>query len=145
MAQVHQDLAGVAAHPRDGPDPHDGVAVDPPEARRVELLLQPLVENAVRHGLEAVPGGGEVLVRAERQGGALVFQVQDTGAGLAPGSPSGIGLANVRARVRAVSQGRGSMVIHPNAPQGLSVRITLPLSPCPGEASTGAAVAGSLP
>jgi len=109
------------------------------------LLLQPLVENAVRHGLEAVPGGGEVLVRAERQGGALVFQVQDTGAGLAPGSPSGIGLANVRARVRAVSQGRGSMVIHPNAPQGLSVRITLPLSPCPGEASTGAAVAGSLP
>jgi hypothetical protein len=92
------------------------------------LLLQPLVENAVRHGLEPGPGGGEVRVQVAREDHALVLRVQDTGVGLDPERPSGVGLANVRARVRAVSGGRGSLAMSPHPPHGLSVRIALPLS-----------------
>ncbi len=99
------------------------------------LLLQPLVENAVRHGLEPRPAGGEVRVQVAREDHALVLQVLDTGVGLAPESPSGVGLANVRARVRAVSRGRGSMVMSPYVPHGLSVRIALPLSGGAGDPS----------
>jgi signal transduction histidine kinase len=91
------------------------------------LLVQPLVENAVRHGLEPRPGGGEVRVRAGREEGALLLEVRDDGAGISDQGRSGVGLANVRARVRAVSQGRGSMVIQAVEPHGLSVRIALPL------------------
>jgi signal transduction histidine kinase len=91
------------------------------------LLLQPLVENAVRHGLEAKPGGGEVRIRAAREGDALLLEVLDTGPGLAPESRPGVGLTNVRSRVRAISQGRGRVVMKPNTPQGLCVLLSLPL------------------
>jgi signal transduction histidine kinase len=106
------------------------------------LLLQPLVENAVRHGLEPSRGGGEVRVRAGREGETLVLEVQDTGVGIGIGSGSGVGLANVRARVRAVSQGQGSMVIQPNVPRGLCVRIALPPG---GAAGATPAAAGGAP
>jgi signal transduction histidine kinase len=108
----------------------------PPELRELELpplLLQPLVENSVRHGLESRPGGGEVLVQGRREGDALLLEVKDTGLGLASECPAGVGLTNVRARIRAVSHGRGSMVIHPNTPHGLSVSIALPLSEASAE------------
>lgn len=108
------------------------------------LLVQPLVENAVRHGLEPRPGGGEVRIRVGQEEDALLLEVRDTGAGLATHGRSGVGLANVRARVRAVSQGRGSMVIQPVAPHGLSVRITLPLpGAVPGDAARLAADRGA--
>ena len=99
------------------------------------LLVQPLVENAVRHGLEPRPGGGEVRIRAGLEEDALFLEVRDDGAGIAAQGRSGVGLANVRARVRAVSQGRGSVVIQPVAPHGLSVRIALPLPGDPGGAA----------
>jgi sensor histidine kinase YesM len=105
------------------------------------LLLQPLVENALRHGIEANPTGGEVWVRGAREEDALVLEVLDTGPGIAAGSRAGVGLANVRARLRAISQGRGSMVIKPNAPHGLCVRLSLPL-PRPPETAAGAATGG---
>jgi sensor histidine kinase YesM len=92
------------------------------------LLLQPLVENAVRHGLEPSRGGGEVRVLARREADVLVLEVQDTGVGIGAGSGSGVGLANIRARVRAVSQGEGRMVIQSHVPHGLCVRIALPLA-----------------
>jgi hypothetical protein len=90
------------------------------------LLLQPLVENSVRHGLEPSSDGGEVRVEATRQEDKLVLEVRDTGLGLASGSKSGVGLANVRTRVSSISGGRGKLVIQPNAPRGLRIRIELP-------------------
>jgi len=91
------------------------------------LLVQPLVENALRHGLEPKPGGGGVWVSAARQDGALVLEVRDDGLGLDPHQPAGVGLTNVRERVRAVSGGRGALSLHPMGTGGLAVRITLPL------------------
>jgi LytS/YehU family sensor histidine kinase len=101
-----------------------GVALPP-------LLLQPLVENAVRHGLEPQPAGGDVCVRIAQAGDILHLEVIDTGLGLKAGSAPGIGLANVHDRVRAISHGRGTMVTKPNSPSGMCVHIELPLSAAP--------------
>ena len=78
--------------------PGTGAAALPP------LLLQPLVENAIRHGLEPALDGGRVQVRAERVGPQLRLTVRDTGVGLhAPRRPgpagAGIALANIRERL----------------------------------------------
>lgn len=66
------------------------------------LILQPLVENAIRHGVAPVPGPGRVTVRSRQAAGRLVLEVEDSG----PGFPAewappgrGVGLANVRARL----------------------------------------------
>jgi len=62
------------------------------------LLLQPLVENAVRHGLEASEAPGRIALRAARHGDDLVIEIFNTGR-LGPARPAGIGLANSRARL----------------------------------------------
>jgi sensor histidine kinase YesM len=100
------------------------------ELRHLELpplLLQPLVENAVRHGLEPKPGGGAVSVRATRDGGRLLLEVTDTGLGMNESGAPGVGLANVRSRIDQLSHGRGELVLRPNRPEGLRVSIALPL------------------
>jgi hypothetical protein len=75
------------------------------------LLLQPLVENAIKHGLEPQVSGGRVKVSARREGGMLVLSVRDTGAG--PGGTPGIGtrfgLVHVRERLTAL-YGSGASV-----------------------------------
>jgi sensor histidine kinase YesM len=104
----------------------------PDELRTVPLpplLVQPLVENALRHGLEPRPAGGRLWVSAAREGGGLALEVRDDGPGLDPHLPAGVGLTNVRERVRAVSGGRGALTLRPVAAGGLSARITLPLDP----------------
>jgi hypothetical protein len=93
------------------------------------LLLQPLVENSLRHGIEPSRSGGSVRVNASRHDDTLVLDVEDTGMGLSSGTGSGVGLSNVHARVRAVSKGLGTMVIQPNTPTGLRIRIELPIAP----------------
>ncbi|MGC3997982.1 MAG: histidine kinase [Anaeromyxobacter sp.] len=105
------------------------------------LLLQPLVENALRHGLEPRVEGGRVTVSAVRAGDALVLEVQDDGAGIDLHRPPGVGLANVRERVRAISGGAGSLTLQPVVPSGLCARIVIPWD-MPGPAATGAGAAG---
>jgi two-component system sensor histidine kinase AlgZ len=70
------------------------------DARVPPLVLQPLVENAVRHGIEPLPGGGRIRVRAERQFGQAVVTVTNT-VGDEPSAPGhGMALHNVRERLR---------------------------------------------
>jgi two-component system, LytTR family, sensor kinase len=67
------------------------------------LILQPLVENALRHGLLAKTGGGELRIMARRIDGDLHVQVEDDGLGLPlTGAVEGVGLSNTRARLRAM-------------------------------------------
>jgi signal transduction histidine kinase len=107
-------------------------ALDLPEDLRGRelppMLLQPLVENAVAHGVEPNVAGGHVQVTARAAGGCLELLVSDTGRGLdaGPGKPgTGLGLANIRERLRGMYGERASLSLEA-APQGAVARIILP-------------------
>jgi LytS/YehU family sensor histidine kinase len=90
------------------------------------MLLQPLVENAIRHGLEPKVEGGAVSVRAWRDGSAVAIEIADTGVGFAPTTRGGVGLANLRDRLRLLHGERASMAIGENLPAGTRVTVRLP-------------------
>jgi LytS/YehU family sensor histidine kinase len=90
------------------------------------MLLQPLVENAIQHGLEPEVRGGTVELRARRGAGVVVVEVADTGAGFGEVTSGGVGLANVRERLRLAHDGRGRLSIRENAPRGTIVTVELP-------------------
>ena len=100
-------------------------------ARLPPMLLQPLVENAIVHGLEPKVSGGEILVTAAQREGVLEIWVADTGLGLPDGdaapSGGGIGLSTTRERLRALYGERASLTLAPNVPQGTLARLSLPL------------------
>jgi signal transduction histidine kinase len=94
------------------------------------LVLQPIVENALRHGLARTPGAGTVRVSAERENGSLVLSVRDSGPGFAAasnGNHQGVGLSNTRARLEQLYGAAGRLDTGPAPEGGASVRITLPL------------------
>jgi hypothetical protein len=90
--------------------PRLAYAIDVPEALRglpfAPLLLQPLVENAIEHGLEPKVDGGRIVIRAERSGDQVSVHVEDSGLDAAARgsarSDKGVGLANVRERALAL-------------------------------------------
>jgi len=90
------------------------------------FLLQPLVENAVRHGLEPRSGNGKLVIRARRDNGSLRLSVEDNGVGLSDGKPGreGIGLANTRARLHELYDGAANVELRNR--DGLTVELTLP-------------------
>jgi signal transduction histidine kinase len=105
------------------------VGVEVQRARVPYLLLQPLVENALRHGLSP-ERGGRVTVRAWRTGGALRLEVEDDGRGL-PDHPAGraregIGLSNTREHLRQLYGPDHAFRIGPGSVGGVLVRVELP-------------------
>lgn len=94
------------------------------------LILQPLVENAIRHGIEPREDPGHVGIRARRSNGRLELRVADNGAGLQPGaSPSpreGIGLSNTRSRLRHLYGEDFRLELAEAAGGGLEARIDIP-------------------
>ena len=106
----------------------------PPALAAVQIapmLLQPLLENAIRHGLEPKIDGGRLDVSAVRQGDALVLTVRDTGLGLdAPASHgTGLGLDNIRERLQALYGPGASLTLTDQAPCGTVATLTLPMPP----------------
>jgi sensor histidine kinase YesM len=94
------------------------------------MLLQPLVENAIKHGLEPKIDGGLVEICAERRGARLHLRVADTGLGFGKAkttSGSGFGLGSVRERLDAVFGAEASFQVAANAPSGVVIDISLPL------------------
>jgi LytS/YehU family sensor histidine kinase len=90
------------------------------------LLLQPLVENAIKHGIEPSLDGGEIRIEATREGEDLVLRVADTGNGLAEAAPEGVGLSNVRARLASLYGTRGRLVLYTHPSQGVIAELRLP-------------------
>jgi LytS/YehU family sensor histidine kinase len=94
------------------------------------LLLQPLVENAIRHGLEPKIEGGRITVRARQALGQLTLEVQDSGIGLPGGRTvtEGFGLTQVRERLASAYGGAATLDLHADETQGTQVRITYPIA-----------------
>jgi len=98
------------------------------------LLLQPLVENAIKHGLEPKVEGGRIEVQARREANQLLLTVRDTGVGAsAPANAtagSGFGLSQVRARLQTLygPQATLSLDAAPDADGGFLARVSLPLA-----------------
>jgi LytS/YehU family sensor histidine kinase len=134
--QDYLELMAVRMGPRlaftlDLPPALHDVAVPP-------LLLQPLVENAIRHGLEPQVAGGSISVRAHAGADQrLVLEVCDTGAGLAPGAPTtpaapsapgrSFGLAQVRERLATLYGEQGIIELIAQTAGGTCARVEFPL------------------
>jgi sensor histidine kinase YesM len=90
------------------------------------MLLQPLVENAVRHGIEPKLGGGEIGICARIEEGLLHVEISDSGVGLIGDEAGGTGLANVRARLGTLFGNAGQLVLENNVNGGVVARMELP-------------------
>ena len=92
------------------------------------LLAQPLVENAIKHGLEPKAEGGSLTLKAEIVHGKLAVTVADTGLGFgrAATSGTGVGLANIRERLQLLHGSKASVTVTENQPSGTVVTITVP-------------------
>lgn len=120
--------------------PRMAYTLDLPDALRhvpvPPLLLQPLVENAIRHGLEPQVEGGHITVRASTRAGStgpmLVLEVNDTGAGLpdtlpTPGPGQSFGLAQARERLATLHGAAGTLDLIAMSEGGTSATVTFPL------------------
>ncbi len=90
------------------------------------LVLQPLVENAIRHGISRKPGAGLLEIAARRDGATLEISVRDDGEGLS-GAEEGVGLSNTRRRLRQLYGEAQSLELVPGGEGGLMVRMRLPM------------------
>jgi sensor histidine kinase YesM len=90
------------------------------------MLLQPLVENAIKHGLEPKIEGGEITLSARRVDGAVEIVVADTGLGFQNATSNGIGLQNVRERLAKLYDGKAVLSIEDNTPTGTRIVMTIP-------------------
>lgn len=98
------------------------------DARVPTMILQPLVENAIRHGIAPRESGGTVGVSARRDGEFLSLAVQDDGVGMkGEDTPSGIGLANTRARLRHMYGDAYAFAMSEPEGGGLTVALRLPM------------------
>jgi two-component system, LytTR family, sensor kinase len=91
-----------------------------------QLLLQPLVENAVEHGVARRAGSGEITIRAAREGGTLRIAVADDGPGLERPAQEGVGLGSTRLRLGELYGAAGSLALGPGPEGGLVAMVTLP-------------------
>jgi sensor histidine kinase YesM len=108
-----------------------GIAIEPAamEARIPNLLLQPLVENAIVHGIAPKSGPGRVDVLGRVEAGKLHLEVRDDGPGLGAGvkrAKEGIGLSNTRERIAKIYGAQGQLSLHSEPGRGVSVQIVLP-------------------
>ena len=98
------------------------------KARVPPMMLATLVENAIKHGIAPLPEGGAIRIKAERLDYGLKLTVADSGRGLSGArSGTGVGLANIRARLAALYGERASLRLEANAPRGVAAVITLPV------------------
>ncbi len=90
------------------------------------MLVQPLVENAIKHGIEPKIDGGEVTIRARKDGDVIRLELADTGTGLHEDCDMGFGLSNVRERLQSLYGDRGRLILGENRPSGLKAIIEVP-------------------
>jgi two-component system LytT family sensor kinase len=104
------------------------------------MLLQPLIENSIKHGLEPRISGGTVILRSRLEGDRLVIEVEDDGVGVEPGRSvtepvsglvregSGIGLRNVRERLQVLYGEDAGVEMVSRPGRGTRVRLSVPVT-----------------
>ncbi|MFT4112006.1 sensor histidine kinase [Silvibacterium sp.] len=100
------------------------------------MLLQPLVENSIKHGLEPRIGGGTITLRSRLEGDRMIIEVEDDGVGIAPGRShssgvlrgSGIGMKNVRERLEVLYGGGALFDITSRPGRGTKVTVIVPVA-----------------
>ena len=105
-------------------------AIDVPESLKCQpfppMMLITLVENAVKHGVDPCCESGSITIRAKEEDGKLLVSVADTGEGIKPTKGGGVGLANIRERLKALYGGAAKLVIEENSPHGVTASIEVP-------------------
>ncbi|HEX8494985.1 MAG TPA: histidine kinase [Pyrinomonadaceae bacterium] len=121
--QIHQTLMGTRLQVDWKIEPGTLSALVP------NLILQPLVENSIQHGLAPLEQGGRIEIRAQRQNGRLALQVRDSGLGLASREiqkNGGVGLANTQARLKNLYGADHRFEIETLPGEGIVVSIEIP-------------------
>jgi Histidine kinase len=90
------------------------------------MLLMSVVENAIKHGVEPLAEGGEIRLEAKQADGALVVTVTDTGRGFADQLGQGVGLTNLRERLKALYGERSRFTLDAVVPHGAKATIQIP-------------------
>jgi sensor histidine kinase YesM len=91
------------------------------------MLMQPLVENAIKHGLEPNVEGGSILIKVTQESNRLRIEITDTGLGFSDLDKPGLGIANVRARIGLLFGAEGRLIIEENNPHGIRATIEVPV------------------
>jgi signal transduction histidine kinase len=108
------------------------IEIDPQslDASVPNMILQPIVENAIRHGIAPLACGGEIEIQAMRENGSLRLQVRDDGRGLPDGNVNaikeGVGLSNTRARLNHLYGAAHQLELESVPDGGLRLRMTIP-------------------
>lgn len=115
------------------------------------MMLQSLVENAIKHGIEPKPQGGKVRIAAALQNGLLRVEVSDTGVGIPdddvlerPTAGTGLGLGNIRERLAMLYGPSGTLMLRSDPDKGTLVRITVPFRTAPDPAAGAAMPQGNF-
>jgi two-component system LytT family sensor kinase len=118
---------------RFGPRLHIEKSIDPAslEVMVPSMLLQPLVENSIKHGLSPKIGEGRITIRSVRENGHSIIDVIDNGVGVGPAhaervKAGGIGLRNVNERLRVIYGGNYQLQLDSVPGQGTCARIVIP-------------------
>lgn len=101
----------------------------PPELRDAQvpnLILQPVVENAIKHGASQVRGTGRIDIRGRRKGDRLVLTVTDNGPGLPDAQEDGLGLRNVRARLEGLYGQNQALRLDSTPAEGTQATLEIP-------------------
>jgi len=107
---------------------HFEIEPDTLDAEVPNLILQPLVENAIRHGIEPLASAGQIELYARREAGMLLLQVRDNGKGLPPGATldESVGLGNTRARLQQLYGAKHRFEAGNRPEGGFAVRLAIP-------------------
>ena len=116
--------------PEFGPEIEAFCKIDLPEHLEAiafpPMLIQPLVENAIKHGLEPRVDGGEIRISGMEKDGLFRLEVADTGSGFLQERDVGMGLSNIRERLQSLYGNNGRLILEENQPHGLKAIIEVP-------------------
>jgi two-component sensor histidine kinase len=102
------------------------IAPDTLDATVPNMILQPLIENAVKHGIAPLIEGGTIEIRSVRENGNLRVHICDDGIGVSGEISEGIGISNTRSRLKQLYDDTYEFLIEPNKIKGMSVNLLVP-------------------